>query len=302
MLNNGLTVTRQYLQTESIAAFGQATWHLTDRLGLTGGLRQTFEDKSTHVTRDAATGTCRHSRMAFPAYDSGDLELSDDNLAALLSLDYRITDDVLGYASVSRGAKSGGINPPVPAAGFGVESLYIDAEEATDAELGVKSTLFDGNVVANINLFWTRVRDYQATQLAQSSPGVFVQLLSNVGLVRTRGVELEVSAAPIDGLSLTLAASYNDATYQSYPNAPCSAEALAAGQTSCDLSGQSVVGAPEWIVNPGVSYRRPIFGSLEAYGSAEYAWRSAFFGAPDNSQFATDRSLWSAESARGHWR
>ncbi len=285
VLNNALTETRQQLGTDSVSAFAQATWHVNDRWDLTAGLRQTMEDKDTRVIRDPATGG-PNVHLAFPVYDSGKLELSDDNLSALFSVGYSFTDQVLGYASVSQGAKSGGINPSVPAAALGTDSLFIDSEEATDVELGVKSTLLDDALVLNVNAFWTRVEDYQATQIAETAPGVFTQLLSNVGLVRTRGVEAEVTAVPVDGLTLALAASYNDATYLSYSDAPCSAEAAVAGATVCDLSGQDVVGAPKWIVNPGASYRRDLVSGVTGYGSFEYAWRSDFFGSPDNSEFA----------------
>jgi iron complex outermembrane receptor protein len=285
LLNNAYTQTRQRLKTDSISAFAQATWHVTGRWDLTAGLRQTSEDKSTRVLRDPATGG-PNVDLAFPAYDSGQLELSDDNLSTLFSAGYKLTDNVLGYVSVSQGAKSGGINPSVPVAALGTDSLFIDGEKATDVELGFKSTLLDQRLLLNINAFWTRVKDYQATQLAQTTPGVYTQLLANVGLVRTRGVEAEVSAVPLDGLTLGLATSYNDAIYQSYHNAPCSAEAAAAGITVCDLTGQDVVGAPKWIANLSTSYRRDLSGELTGYASGEYAWRSDFFGSPDNSELA----------------
>ena len=87
----------------------------------------------------------------------------------------------------------------MPAAGLDTSSLYIEPETATDAELGVKSTLFDRRVVFNVNLFWTRVKDYQATQLIETTIGVFQQALSNIGKVRTQGVETQLSAVPFEG-------------------------------------------------------------------------------------------------------
>jgi len=285
--NNAFTNTNQYLHTDSGSVFGQATWHVTDRWSLTGGVREIFEDKSTRVQREAPIGGVQPAiDAAVGPFDSGVLKRSDKSTAALLSAAFQPNPDWLWYASVAKGAKSGGINPAVPNPGLTVDSLYIDPERALDYEFGFKSSLFERRLQVNANLFWTDVDDYQATQL-QLSPqtNTYQQVLSNIGKVRTRGIETEISAAPVTGLTLAVAASFNDAKYREYRDAPCSAEAIAAGRTLCDLSGDRVVGAPQWIVNPSVSYTRHL-GAFETTAQADYAWRSSFSGAPDNSQYA----------------
>jgi iron complex outermembrane receptor protein len=256
---------------------------------LTGGVRETYEDKFTRVHRNPASGTAGF-QTAFAEFESGKLTRHDANTSALASASFKVSDDVLGYASVSKGAKAGGINPIVPNAGFTTASLYVSPEKATDYEIGFKSTLFERRLQVNANLFLTNVTDYQATQLQESSPGIFVQVLSNIGKVRSKGLELELQAVPVTGLHLTLNSSYNDATYVSYPNAPCSAEALAAGRTVCDLTGSQVVGAPKWIVSPGAQFDHPVWTGLEGFAGVDFTWRSAFFGSADNSEFAKVRS------------
>jgi iron complex outermembrane receptor protein len=286
VLIDAYSLTDQYLRTDSYSLFGQATWHATDRLGFTLGARETLEDKSTRVRRNPPVGGQPGAQAALGLYETGTLERSDTNTSLLLSASWQHTDDMLWYASVSKGAKSGGINPAVPNPGFTVKSLYIEPERATDAELGFKSTLFDDRLQLNANLYWTDVTDYQATALELSTvTGTFQQVLSNIGKVRSRGVETELTAVPLHGLTLSLAASFNEAQYRDYRNAPCSAEAIAGGAQLCDLSGQQVVGAPKWIVNPSVGYTRDL-GVLDGYVQADYAWRSSFYGSPDNSEFA----------------
>ena len=285
VLNNGYSLSHQDLNTDSYSGFGQATWHVTDRFDVTAGIRQTYERKTARVIRDVATGNPTIG-LAFPAYDSGTLDVSTTRPSGLVSASYKITDDVLVYSSLSSGAKAGGINPIVPAAGLGTDSLFIEPEKAKDAELGVKTTLFERRVQLNANVFWTNVEDYQATLLVQTTPGVFSQVLSNIGKVQTRGWEVEATAIPFDGLSLSLTGSFNDATYESYENAPCPAEAALTGQTVCNLTGNPVVGAPRWIANPSVSYEHPIGHGLTLHTAWDYAWRSNFYGAPDNSTYS----------------
>jgi iron complex outermembrane receptor protein len=97
--------------------------------------------------------------------DSGLQSLNNNTVSALLSASYKFTPDVMTYASLSRGAKAGGINPSVPNGVLGTSSLYVRPETANDAEVGIKSSWLNHRITANANLFWTQVKDYQATLL-----------------------------------------------------------------------------------------------------------------------------------------
>ena len=233
---------------------------MNDRWSVTGGLRETREEKYTHINRRPGEGDPIF-QAAFGAYDSGRLKRDDSSLSALTSLSFQATDSSLWYASVARGAKAGGINPSVPTAGLTTDSLYVDPEKALDYELGFKSQLLGRRLQVNANLFLIDVKDYQATQLIETSPGVFVQNLSNIGKVRSKGLETEIQAIPIEGFRLSLNASYNDAVYRSYANAPCSAESLAAGLRVCDLtvgqSRQAIQGFEPRVCDPAGALRRP---------------------------------------------
>ena len=285
-LNNATSTLDQQLFTNSYSLFGQATWHASDRWSFTGGVRETLEDKSTEVRRNAPIGGGPGINAALGFYESGKLERSDNNPSFLLSTAFQQNDELLWYASASKGAKSGGINPDVPKPGLTAKSLYIEPEKATDFEIGFKSTLLDRRLQVNANLYWTDVTNYQATGLELSAvTGTYQQVLSNIGKVRSRGVETEITAVPIDGLTLALNASYNDAKYRDYKNAPCGAEDTVRGLTVCDLGGEQIVGAPKYIVNPSVTYERSV-GNYDVRAQTDYAWRSSFFGTPDNSEFA----------------
>lgn len=287
--NGAYSQVRAYPETNSYAAFGQATWHLTDQWHLTAGLRDTQEDKTSQVERNPPVGLPGIGQ-ALPAYDSGELRLSNNNVSALASLGYQVDPNLLGYLSASRGAKAGGINESVPAAGLSASSLYVAPETANDYELGVKSTWLDQTLLFNVNLFWTGVKNYQATQLEQTTPGVFVQTLANIGGVRTRGVETELTAKPVDWFAFDLNASYNDAVYTSYANAPCSIEATLAKEVTCNLTGEQVVGAPRWVVNPNLTLTHGLGGGVDGYALLGYSWRSSFYGTSDNSEYGIVKS------------
>lgn len=71
-------------------------------------------------------------------------------------------------------------------------------------------------LVFNVGLFWTDVKNYQATQIEQPLPGVFAQTLANIGSIRTRGIETEMSSKLPEWLTVRITASYNQAVYTSY--------------------------------------------------------------------------------------
>ncbi len=114
-LNDTYSKANGKIETDSFALFAQGTWHLTERLDFTAGLRGTYEEKNAKVERFAPLGgaavggvgaAVRNGQLG--AYDSGDLSQYNFAPSALLSLSYQFSDDLLGYASLSHGEKSGG--------------------------------------------------------------------------------------------------------------------------------------------------------------------------------------------------
>lgn len=295
--NNVSTQANGKIETDSYALFAQGTWHLTDRLDFTAGLRGTYEEKDAKVERFAPVGGAAVSGQAaairaaqLGAYDSGDLSLHNAAPSFLLNLAYKFDDDLLGYASLAHGEKSGGVNLAVGSAPVaGADSLVVGPERANDAELGFKSTLLDNRLQLNANLFWTGIHGYQATTLYQA-PGStnVVQVLANAGSVRSRGLEFEATALPLRGLTLRFNGSYNDVTYLSFKDAPCPGEVSTApgAPATCDLTGERVVGASKWIANLSGEYTWQLENRIEPYLTASYAYRSEAEGTLDNSDLS----------------
>ncbi|PWE45287.1 TonB-dependent receptor [Pseudomonas prosekii] len=291
-LANVDSVGKGHIKTDSFALFAQGTWHLTPRLDFTAGVRGTYEEKNASVTRAAPVGgaavtgaaaTARRGRTG--AYDSGDLNQYSASPSGLLNLSYRFTDDVLGYATLSHGEKSGGVNLAVGSAPTaGADSLLIGTERANNAELGFKSTLWDRRLQLNANVFWTQVNAYQTNAYDADNR---VQYLTNAGSVRSRGIEFESTLVPLRGLTLNINGSYNDVSYLSYKDAPCPPEISQApgAPASCDLSGHQVVGASKWIGNANGEYKWNLSSGLEEYVTASYAFRSKAVGTVEDSDY-----------------
>lgn len=291
-LANVTSIGNGHIQTDSFALFAQGTWHLSERLDFTAGVRGTYEEKNASVSRNAPVGGVAVAGAAANArrgragvYDSGDLNQYSSSPSGLLNLSYRITDDVLGYATLSHGEKSGGVNLAVGSAPTaGADSLLIGTERANNAELGFKSTLWDRRLQLNANVFWTQVNAYQTNAYDAANR---VQYLTNAGSVRSRGIEFESTLVPLRGLTLNFNGSYNDVSYLSYKDAPCPPEVSQApgAPASCDLSGHQVVGASKWIGNANGEYKWNLDNGFEPYVTGSYAFRSKAVGTVEDSDY-----------------
>jgi iron complex outermembrane receptor protein len=286
------------IDTRSAAAFGQLTWNVTDRLKLTPGLRYTHEKKDAYYVATTAGGLqttdagliSRRLGIARPqSYAAG---ASEGSASGLLSLGYRFTRDLNGYANYARGEKSGGINMAgIPNDAAGNPSLVaavVKPEKVTTYEIGLKSQWFGRRLTANLAAFYTSVGDFQAN-VVDSGPGALRGYLANVERVKVKGVEIDAAARLPGGVSAYAALSWTDGEYTSFRNGPCPIEQVGTGTTSCDLSGRELPGVSRWAGSAGAEYRREAsFGALEgdAYLSVDASYRSRYYANAATSRYS----------------
>jgi iron complex outermembrane receptor protein len=280
--------------TRSYAAFGQATWNLSDALKVTAGLRYTHEAKegayeqihtggaNLSVLPPALAGAALSIRDQFARRTAYATRFSDDNLSGLLTLSYAPSRDVLTYATYSHGSKSGGLNLSVLPAGV---SPQVKPESVGNFELGVKSQWFDRTLTANLALFQADVRNYQ-TVVFDAPPGMVTsfQYIGTVPKVRSRGIEADLTWQPRPWLGLNASGTYLDATYRSYTNAVQKPEDADQG-ASQDLSGQRLAGSSKFSYTLGADISQPV-GLLTIYAHADYSHRSSFYTTVSNSRYS----------------
>ena len=291
--NNNVVSGRGEASTDSLAAFGQTTWHVSPAFDLTGGLRYTTEDKTGRVVQnDLASASPFSALPIFRAWDSGKLKRTDESVAALLNASYKLTPSVLGFVNLSQGQKSGGYNVnSVASAGsaFGTQAITVDPEKATNFDLGLKTTWLDNRVQVNGNLFLTKVKDYQAvTNLYYNPAAIYLGVLTNVGDVTSKGVEFDVKARATSNLTLNLNGAYTLARFDSGtgPTPYEVFDGVAYGRGSRSIAGNQVNGAPKWIFNVGAEYRNLLDNGIEQHVAANYAWRDQTYGDINNSVYS----------------
>lgn len=251
-------------KTESTAVFGQLDYALTDALNLTLGLRYTTEKRDYVYTNRVGprTGILNDFFMTVgvidPAaqfvYDYRDggadviagnrNDIDNDNVSGKLGVEWAFADSAMAFANYSRGFKSGGFNAgfmdidmQTARDVFGVNTQY-DEETLDSLEVGIKTELAGGLVRLNATAFSYDYKDFQALTLFGLS-----QFIVNTD-AEVRGGELELVAAPIEGLFVSLGLSALDTEIDAVRN-------LNTGEL---LTGTEMVLAPEFSANGLIRY------------------------------------------------
>ncbi|WP_116365724.1 TonB-dependent receptor [Parahaliea mediterranea] len=186
-----------------------------------------------------------------------------------ITLEHDITEDVMVFATASTGTKGGGFDGRFLSTNDDPLFEY-EEETAENYELGVKAYLLDNTMTLNATAFYVAVEDYQVN-IFDGATGFFVQ---NAAEIESQGVEVDINWAATEKLTVRFAGSYLDATYASWPNAPCWASPADDVRGGCmnfgtpdayrDAGGSTNVFSPEWAYNLNLSYVQPVGNTLEA--------------------------------------
>ncbi|MGH8239484.1 MAG: TonB-dependent receptor, partial [Steroidobacteraceae bacterium] len=258
-------------KTESLAAFADASYDLTERLTMGAGIRYTYEEKESRrrfenffdpavSVIENAPPFLRGAGVPGPAISGKE---NFDAVTPKLSFSYRASDDALLYASAARGFKSGGFD------GRGTTDFTFrpfDPETVWGYEAGVKSTWVGGRAVVNAAIFYNDYTDLQVTSFGRDPiSGLFVSLFTNAAKARTQGAEIELAARPSAGLTVNASLGYLDAEYRKF-------ETLVGGVVT-DVSDRKLVNAPEWSASLGLTYERSLSASLIGTVHVDGAYR-----------------------------
>jgi len=257
--------------THSYSAFGQVYWWPREDLEIAAGLRWTAEDKATSVEQSTAGGVTLEpgdvaaiqARQRLGSPQAFSVASSEDFVSGSVSATWHIDENANAYLSVSRGAKSGGVNAAILPPGA---QRTVAPEIALGYELGVKTFWLEHRLQLNGAAFQTTVDGYQASIRDRV---VGASYLANAGEVSTRGIEAEAIYRPVAGITLTGGVGYSDARYESFRNAACPPELD--NQASCDFSGQRVAGAPPLTFNASVEVAKPMGSRYQLRTSIDWA-------------------------------
>jgi iron complex outermembrane receptor protein len=313
-LFNGPFTNTYIEESKAYSAFTSVTWHVTDALRLTGGIRATRETKDVVFGRTNSAPITIWNTIANPPFDPTPLSLRSNFLDGNASLQYNLARNIMVYASFGHGSKAGGfaetntiavapnllVDGKVPAA-LVAAGAEIKDEFAKSYEVGMKSTLMDRRLLLNIDGFWTDVKNFQDTVFTGGPLG----FITFNGPARTRGAELETALQVAPKFRVGGGLTYADATGVIQPIDP------ATSAPEVDPKGNPVYAnytrsqAPKIIVNINEQYEAPLTGQLDLQAAANLRHRSMMFNQrqemfPSDALTTIDLSVGIAH-ADGHW-
>ena len=295
------SATRDTRKTESFAVFGSADVHLTEALKVTVGGRYTTE--TVDGSSGAAASNLPAPFLAFlPAFVYGTQarpasiplvkysSIKSSRVDPTVSVSYAVTSDINIYATAGSGYKSPGYNslgncttPTVNA------PCIVKRETGQNLEAGIKSEWFDHRLRVNLVAYILKLKDAQLFQTVPQAVGPNLSKIVNSDET-SKGLELEFVAKPFQGLTLEGSLGYQDASYDSYPNAfiqfnkggtapgNCYAANINVANGFCigDATGKTIPFAPKYTGGVAATYEGHITSNIDWFVRGEGQHRSKY--------------------------
>lgn len=245
-------------RTKSYAAFGDFNWEFMDGWRLSFGGRYTSDRKKLS--------------NAFGGVPIGQGSDTFKKFTPKAGIDFRPNPDTLLYASWSRGYRSGGFSPR---AGSPQSASTSYGPETVDSfEVGGKFELFDRKLQFNIAAFYSKYKDLQqnTTLFCAVCATQNETITSNVGSAKIKGIEIDFTARPAEGLRLTGALGILDSNFKGFVVGGISP--VNGTVIPFDFSGNDLIYNPDMTASLGADYTvRTNFGEITANLSYRYIGR-----------------------------
>jgi iron complex outermembrane recepter protein len=256
-------------EASSASIFGQLDYSFTPALSLTAGARYSYDKREfSNFRADLLDQSNYQPGVFLTRQQMLDLVVApllvptavEDNWSAVsgrLSLNWRLSSDVLAYFSAARGYRAGNFNGGAFSLG---ELTAVDPEYATTGEIGFKSEFLDGRARLNVAAFFSDYSDLQVVTFSGRQT-----ILGNAADATIKGGELEFSYKPIRELLVSFNASFLRAKYDTFLSA------------KGDFSGNELENSPHRSFQTIGSYDVPIAGDKRLRLQLDAAYKGEVF-------------------------
>lgn len=257
----------------SVAAYGQTTYHVNERLRATAGLRWTRDKKD--VTQSVVNNLGGDFCLGLG------LNKEFKEVTGKVGLDADVGEDSLVYFTFSRGFKAGGLNT-------GTCGNTFDPEIILAYEIGAKSRFFDNTLQVNAAAFYNDYQDLQARLFINNA-----SIVQNAADARTFGVEVEALWLASERFRLDGALSYLNAEFDDFvstdplnPQVGFNCNPVTLLDCQQQLKGNKLLRAPEFKVSASAEYDIPADRAGLFTLRAEYAYTDEVYHTVFNNDFA----------------
>lgn len=288
------------VNSKTTAAFAQATYNVTEKFGITAGIRNTTDKKS----RDGATLTrAPFGPPGTPAYfypnppartDDGMTAISGEGdwnkTTWMVNMDYKIDNTKMLFAKVSTGYKAGGFD------NYGA----YDPEELTAIEVGTKNKFMDNKLRLNASVFNYDYKKQQVSVFINTTVGGAIQNAANT---KVFGLEVdgEWQATKSDRLRAT--ANFLKAEFGDFPT---TINKVGANAEVVNLKGNSPIQAPKWTIIAGYDHtfklgKGNLNAGIQTMFKSEYYLAAYNFAMDKQSAFTKTDIQVTYSTQKGNW-
>ncbi len=187
------------------AVYGQLTLPLMEKFSLTGALRYQYTEKDIAFRYYTVMGGIRIPGLNAETANHWDAILPK------LALTWQPSEQTMAWGSVSRGFHPGGFNW---SSGTPDPTDYTFKEQTSlDYELGLKTTMFNGDLVLSTSIFYVDITDLQVVSY---DPATFSYIASNAAAATSYGAEVQASLRLNSNWSAGLSGALTRAEFDSY--------------------------------------------------------------------------------------
>lgn len=242
-------------KTNGLAGYGHATYQLTERLSMQAGLRLDYEERLLTVRSE-------YEKQPFPAFPIVSDTSGQKNYVAFspkFGLNYAASQNQFIYFSYSRGFRSGGLTNISSDPSQAPLSAFLP-EFANMFEIGIKGMNQRKTLQYALAAFYNHVTDIQTPFLVLSDA---ITITKNAGIMRSGGLEWELTAKPLKGLTFQYNAGITNATYKTFT-------AVSNG-TQIDLNNKKQIFTPSSTQFLSANYQKKL-GKNEWWSNVQYMY------------------------------
>jgi iron complex outermembrane receptor protein len=289
------------LHIRSYAAFGEATYKVSDNFRVTGGLRYTYERKlidgdlvNNSFPNQAPPPVCSigtfdpsstlaplFCRLSVPMVN----RLTFESVTFKAGVEFDLGPRSMAFANVSTGFKSGGYYQAPPPNTFRPEKL-------TAYVAGIKNRFLDNRLQVNVELFYWDYKDHQESFIGPTSiPGFYAFNTANAGRAKSYGADLDILFRPTAADEFSLKVQYNKSRYDSFsydnptaifgpPVTGCAIGPLQGGVQEVNCSGLPLMRAPLWAGTVGYNHTFDLGDAGDVTASFDAQFESGSYRSP----------------------
>ena len=269
-----------YATTRSWDLFIDGTWHVNERLELSAGLRgtreeltggfQSFAGNGATLLNGLGTGTptpLAGSNILNRA-TNGVVERSGsfDSLVGRLAARYVFSDQLSGYATVSRGRRPNVVDP-TPQDGL-PDGQTLPAEIVNSYEIGIKGNALSGRLVYDLAGYWYTYTNFQTLQLGTNG----IALPANAGNATAKGIEASLSGKLTNALSVFANYAWTHARFDDRDD----------NGNPQEYAGNSFRLTPDHSAAIGLDWSLPFGAGNQFYLRPSYTWKSRIYFEDEN--------------------